>query len=569
MELRLQQYIDSMATIADIRNLDVSNPVVVLLEHPTLGTQFTTVASIVEPSYLGIPINTTWVNLNPQNPYYRKALKLKDTEDPSTSGVPNVITNGSFRLSWIEEQNYMEIFQDPQYYVLDIAQGPAGPQGPQGPQGPVGPAGPQGPAPQVDYNYIIGEILSQLNQGTTLGIVGPSQIIEGMTGQYSLVLTTTAGDTPVTGQIQLGTPIPGVSINSSNLVSVGANSLSSDQNLTLTATYSYLGQTYNATKIVILKNAIPVSISASGLPSTLNEGLTAQITVIATYSNGQTANVTSQCIFAPSNGSALTVNSSGLATASLVSADTPVQVNITYVEGSTVLSTSLNTIVKNIIPVGLVIGGPSTVAEQTTANYTATVTYSDGSVANVTNSAVFSLSDSAMGSFSSTIHGQFTAADVTSDTVGNVLATFTASGTTVNAVKQITVLSNQVGIRPYYGVAPVTSTKDGNFILSLPGRGPSASQVATFTLDSGAPGSGLTMFFAYPVAYGLTKFEDAATPGFYGGWDGAKGDPTDPSKWGPITVPVDIGGGNMIDFYLYQTDYDGLGSVTWNTYVGP
>ena len=141
MELRRQQFIESMATLADIRNLDVVNPVVVLLEHPTLQTNYTTVASLVEPSYLGVPINTTWVVLDPNNAYYLKAIKLKGTAGPSVSTVPDVITNGGFRHSWIEEQLYLDIFKDPQFYLLDIGEGPAGPMGPPGPAGPAGPAG--------------------------------------------------------------------------------------------------------------------------------------------------------------------------------------------------------------------------------------------------------------------------------------------------------------------------------------------------------------------------------------------------------------------------------------------
>lgn len=569
MELRLQQYIDSMGTLADIRNLDVVNPVVVILEHPTLGTPFTTVASLVEPSYLGVPINTTWVVLDPGSPYYRKALKLKGSESPTTSTTVDVITDGEFHTSWIEEQMYMEIFEDQQYYLLDIAQGPQGPQGPVGPAGPIGPAGAQGPAPTVDYAYVIGEILGQLAVGTVLDILGPTDVIEGLTGQYSLQLTTASGTTTVVGQVSIANPIAGVSINASNLLAVGAGSLSADQNLTLTASYVHLGQTYHATRIVILRNSIPLSISASGLPSSINEGLSSQLTVLATYSNGAVLPVTALCGYSPTNAAALSVSPTGMAMANLVSADTPVTVNITYVEGSVVRTTSLSTTVRNIIPTSLVISGPSSVAENTDVSYTATAYFSDGSQQAVTLTASFAVINPAMGAFDGVTKGLFHAGNILVDTTGNITASYTSSGATVNASKSITVLSDAVGIRPYYGVAPLSSTKNSALILSLAGRGPNTTQVATFTLNSGAPGSGITMFYAYPVSYGFAKFEDTGTPGFYGGWDGALGDPTDPAKWGPMTVQVDTGGGVIVPFYLYQTDYDGLGSVTWNASVGP
>ena len=502
--------------------------------------------------------------LDPNNAYYRRALKLKEVVGPTTSVIEGVITDGGFHLSWIEEQMYMEIFSDPQTYVLDISAGPAGPEGPEGPEGPPGPQGLQGPPPEVDYQYLIDQIMGQLNSGTVLTILGPSQIIEGLTGQFSLQLTTTGGNSVVTGPITIQTPIAGVTINASNLVTVSGTALTADANMTLNAAHTYLGTEYTATKSVVLKNALPVSIQASGVPASLNEGLTAQIVVVATYSNGATATKTAQCTFSSNNTSALTVSASGLVNALPVTANTPVTITVSFVEGSTSLQATLNTTVKNIVPTGLSISGPAVVNAGLTANYTATAQFSDGTTQDVTASTNFVMAIPAMGSFSTTVRGLFTASPVTTDTTGNVSAEFTASGVTVNDVHSITVLSGIVGIRPYYGTNPVTATKDSAFVLALSNRGPTASLVSTFTLDSGGPGSGITMYYAYPVSYGLAKFEDTSTPGFYGGWDGVQGDPTNPAKWGPMTVQVDTGGGVIVPFYLYATDYDGLGQVTWN-----
>lgn len=120
-------------------------------------------------------------------------------------------------------------------------------------------------------------------------------------------------------------------------------------------------------------------------------------------------------------------------------------------------------------------------------------------------------------------------------------------------------------IYPYFGTAPWDLTqpqKNGAFIKSLGSRGLTADRNnASFTLDCPS-GSGLTMYYAYPVAYGQATFLDVEST-FEGGWDGASGD------WGqtlgPIIVPVDING-VMVDFYLYQTDFEELGSVEWSVY---
>jgi hypothetical protein len=67
------------------------------------------------------------------------------------------------------------------------------------------------------------------------------------------------------------------------------------------------------------------------------------------------------------------------------------------------------------------------------------------------------------------------------------------------------------------------------------------------------------MYYAYPVSYGEADFLDIES-NFQGGWDGAHGDYG--QTLGPIIVPVDFNG-TTVNFYLYQTDYDELGSVTW------
>lgn len=118
-------------------------------------------------------------------------------------------------------------------------------------------------------------------------------------------------------------------------------------------------------------------------------------------------------------------------------------------------------------------------------------------------------------------------------------------------------------ILPYFGVASVNLTqaqKNGAFIKGLTNRGPTASRVnPSFTLNAPS-GSGLTMYYAYPVSYGEATFLDIQS-NFQGGWDGAHGDYG--STMGPIIVPVDFNG-TTVNFYLYQTDWEELGQVEWS-----
>lgn len=160
MDQQLQKFIDSMQTLSDIRNLGPSNPVVVRLEHPVTATRFIVVASSVEPSGMGIPVNTIWVVLDHMSAHFKKALKLVSLDAPD-------INNGGlagFTQTWIEITQYSDIFSSPQTYQNNAG----GIPGPPGPQGPPGPPGPQGDTPVVDYDLVVQQVLAALQQAYIL-----------------------------------------------------------------------------------------------------------------------------------------------------------------------------------------------------------------------------------------------------------------------------------------------------------------------------------------------------------------------------------------------------------------
>lgn len=141
MEKRLQDFIQSIQSLSDIRNLDSFNPIVFQIEHPITATRYTVVGSKVEPSYLGIPINATWVVLDPSDAYYLQALKLKDVLDVDTVSNKTVTPSGA---RWHVLRAYDDIFKDPQFYSGTGQTGPVGPTGPAGAVGQIGPAGQAG-----------------------------------------------------------------------------------------------------------------------------------------------------------------------------------------------------------------------------------------------------------------------------------------------------------------------------------------------------------------------------------------------------------------------------------------
>jgi len=155
MELRLQKFIDSLASLSDIRNLDPANPVFVNLEHPVSRNLVVTIASTTMPAYLGIPVHTIWVVLDPSSPYYGQALRFRGWVLPTV--YMEALAQG-FTNAWTVVQRYAEIFENDQYYEsvdYSLLKGDPGDPGPRGPIGPRGPAGTPGERPTIDYDYLV------------------------------------------------------------------------------------------------------------------------------------------------------------------------------------------------------------------------------------------------------------------------------------------------------------------------------------------------------------------------------------------------------------------------------
>ena len=115
---------------------------------------------------------------------------------------------------------------------------------------------------------------------------------------------------------------------------------------------------------------------------------------------------------------------------------------------------------------------------------------------------------------------------------------------------------------PMYGVSTQV-LPDAALVLSLQNRFDSSPPTLEHDFTLNAPlGSGLYMYFAYPVSMGLAQFLDVESQ-FVGGWDGAFDNPYE--EWGPATVNVAVPSGEVVPFYVYRTDYSELGSVSWHS----
>lgn len=446
-------------------------------------------------------------------------------------------------------------------------QGPVGATGSTGigAPGPKGDKGDKGDTPVIDYAAIIAAVLAQIGSPTTpdatIAIVGPDTMTERATSDAYTVSITVVGSDPVI--------VPAVITMVGSLATFANNKITTQTqvqdhaSVTLTATYTYNGKPLTVTKEVVITKLAPVTLTISGLTNAF-PGNTRQLITTVTYSDGFASVVTNIATYVSSNVAVGTVTAQAVFTAKPVVASTPVTITATYLEGVYTLTGTATATVMLVVPVSLNIamailtGANGTkINEGGTAQFSGTITMNDGTT--VAASPAWTVSAAALGTISST--GLFTAAQVTGETTGNVNAQTIYQGVALQATKIVTVSDVPSVIFPYYGLISKTTVLTAATITGLANRGPNGTRVSTFTLDSGTGTTGQYMVYAYPSSYGLATFTDQST-NFPGGWDGAGGDPTDPSKDGPITVTVTING-SPVQFYAYKTSRAGTGSKTW------
>lgn len=465
MEKRLTDFIAASEAIADMRNLDPRNPIFIKVQHPVLSIEYIVVCSILEPSYIGVPMNVTWIVLDPKSPYFRRALKLREDSwtPPADVNPVNIEVAEGTNGKWYLVREYAEIFADHQYYL--------GSKGERGDQGPKGDRGDQGPEGVVDYDRLAKMIQDILNAQADLAFVNPTLTVFG----------------------------------------------------TKTASY--------ATELVKRVDGSKQSVTAT---FTIN-------TDKATFS-GSTLTV-----------SDLAQDVSAVITAKYKDADSGIE----YVKTQPVS-------LKALRPQSLTVNGPSTVNETQTGQYSASVRWTDGTTKTpVAGSLVWS-ADAALGTINTA--GLLATPDVSANASGKVTAAYTdpTYGTAISGFMNVTVVD--AGIKPFYGVAAMPA--DGlngiaALVPTLSNRGPNASKVIPDIALCQAAGQYL--WCAYPKAYGLATFTDK-TNNFPGGWDGANSPVNGAGSYtGPKEVSITING-QVVPFYVYRTDYAGLGCPPENNW---
>lgn len=101
-----------MEGLSQDRGLGQDNPVVIRMSHPAASTITVIVCALQEQSSLVLPLNVTWIDLNPLSPNFRQALRRVNKTDPN---------NGIHTHTWLLLTEYEQIFIE-QYYDTDDEQ---------------------------------------------------------------------------------------------------------------------------------------------------------------------------------------------------------------------------------------------------------------------------------------------------------------------------------------------------------------------------------------------------------------------------------------------------------------
>lgn len=106
MEARLTKLVLSLLDLANVRNLDINNPVVLTLKSE-LDQDVTVIVSFREPFTGRWPLNVLWLDVDPQSPNFKKLFKR-------VSKLPDVPNN--HQHTWTSLYYYADAFNPPQYY---------------------------------------------------------------------------------------------------------------------------------------------------------------------------------------------------------------------------------------------------------------------------------------------------------------------------------------------------------------------------------------------------------------------------------------------------------------------
>jgi hypothetical protein len=166
MERKLQNFVDDLTSITNNALLDERNPSVVKLTNGDTEELFAICVSVLEPSYIYLPYNAIWINLDPESIYYKQPLRLIGKQGQvHLAIVGTAITDRNLINQWVFVSKYVDLFhtniQEAKGNIGDTGdKGPIGDTGDKGPIGDTGGKGGQGQPSVIDYPTILAQAIT-------------------------------------------------------------------------------------------------------------------------------------------------------------------------------------------------------------------------------------------------------------------------------------------------------------------------------------------------------------------------------------------------------------------------
>ncbi|MGA2743653.1 MAG: Ig-like domain-containing protein [Candidatus Sulfotelmatobacter sp.] len=219
-----------------------------------------------------------------------------------------------------------------------------------------------------------------------------ANIAAGATQQFTATATYSDGSTAnISSTATWTVATPAVATVTSSGLTTGAAAGSA------MVTASLSGIIGSASLTVMASTVTLASISVAPSSVSIAAGATQQFTATATYSDGSTANVSSTATWTVATPVVATVNSSGLATG-ITAGSTAVTASLSGITGSASFTVTGPTITLSSISVT---PSSASVAVGSTQQFTATATYSNGSTANVSSTAIWTAATPAVATVAS------------------------------------------------------------------------------------------------------------------------------------------------------------------------
>ena len=340
-------------------------------------------------------------------------------------------------------------------------------------------------------------------QSIALSPTNPT-VAKGLTQQFTATGTYSDGSTAnLTSQVTWASATASVATISN---AVGTQGLATALATGTTAITATLGGVTSPGDTLTVTAAALQSIALSPTNPTVAKGLTQQFTATGTYSDGSTANLTSQVTWASATASVATISNAvgtqGLATA-LATGTTVITATL---GGVTSPGDTLTVTAAALQSIALSPTNP-TVAKGLTQQFTATGTYSDGSTANLTSQVTWASATASVATISNAVGTQglatalATGTTVITATLGGVTSPGDTLTVTAAALQSIAVSPNPTVAKGLTQQFTATGTYSDGSTANLTSQVTWASATASVATISNAVG---TQGLATALATGTT-----------------------------------------------------------------